>query len=108
MVTLPKLAQLGRESDWGSGCGGQDTLDEQPGFALAEKHRDALKRYYSERVEQTQPHRSQMLVENNCVHCHRRGEFQGISRWLPDIAVAFPETASRLAALAPPALTGIG
>ncbi|MFN3190045.1 MAG: hypothetical protein ACE361_05935 [Aureliella sp.] len=104
----PGLPPLGANSNWESGCVSQNTRTEQPQFALRERHRSALKGYFSQRVEQTQPHASQMLVENNCVHCHRRGEQQGIARLLPEVAAAFPETASRLAALSPPALTGIG
>jgi mono/diheme cytochrome c family protein len=52
--------------------------------------------------------RRQLLAEHNCLACHTRGPSQGLAARLSEIGDADPALRDLLAALAPPALTGVG
>ncbi|MFK7734848.1 MAG: PA14 domain-containing protein [Pirellulaceae bacterium] len=110
------VAPLTANSDWNQGClTATDRSPKHPSYALLKTHRESLRRYYSERVPPDNTSdsnaiasRSDFIVESNCLGCHSRGEKSGIAMHLAQIAEAFPGTTARLAALTPPALTGIG
>lgn len=114
-TAIPKTA-LDANSDWGGGCLKEPNARANwPGFGLTSEQVAALRLFIvspkpaaNRQPAENQPTGKQLLVENNCLSCHQRDLENGLKAGLADIAVAVPAVAARLAALAPPALTGIG
>ncbi len=114
---VAKPSRPGRQSNWQSSCV-HKPQQKRPGYDLKAEDAAALKSYYSQLPEVTgavqkplnrpTPTGAQLLVEMNCVACHQRGEFAGLSQRLPDLAVAHPELASLLPAMKPPSLNSVG
>ena len=100
--------RIDAQSDWNSGCLDQaDAKTSLPGFDFSKSDREALRTF----VSQSNEYRwdgAKLIAESNCFSCHQRDVGLGISDMLPAVAKAHPELASKLAALSPPALSGIG
>ncbi len=82
----------------------------KPRFVLSAAHRDALQRFLSEStgpLQQTD-HAKQILIEHNCLNCHRRATESGIFKHFINLSENFPELASRIPGMTPPALNGVG
>lgn len=109
--TTSKRTRITDQSDWQAGClSSADAKSALPGFGLSHLQINALRTYYREVPKQKAAHPSgeQLLKQNNCLACHSRDLAPGIATHLPSVAATHPETASRLAALSPPSITGIG
>lgn len=106
---IPKLP-ITPSSDWQAGCLTQpEPKRAVPGFALSTAQRMALKTYFTElQTDAPEVGHGQWFAENNCLACHSRDLAAGISVHLPAVATQYPSIAARLAALAPPSLTGVG
>lgn len=105
------LIKLTNQSDWENGClNAPEPRSGKPGFGLSARHREALREFVVGIASDVHvgTFASQIFAEKNCLACHRRDLAPGNSALLPTIAKDFPETAARLAALSPPALTGVG
>ncbi|QDV22777.1 hypothetical protein [Aureliella helgolandensis] len=113
-LTMPiAKTPLDAGSNWDAGClDHADASEYVPGYGLSAEERKALKAYISTTSQLQQPLDSlsgpELLAENNCLACHSRDSHIGIESALPQVASQFPDLASRLAALNPPSLTGIG
>lgn len=109
---LPKLesAPLGANSNWQNSCLQKAQPKENiPGFGLSTEQCEALKTFFETSTSNSEgPTGSQLLAENNCLACHSRDLEKGIATHLPQVATTYPATASRLAGLAPPSITGVG
>lgn len=109
---LPLTSPIEDTTD--SCLGRPDAERGRPGYELPEALRNAMNAYLEVTVRGgLLPGGSALaaatrLTELNCLGCHARGTNPGIAPRLPPVAEAFPETAARLAAMAPPALHGIG
>ena len=106
LQTIPLTAN----SDWDEGClTAADAGRRVPGFGLNASQRNALRTFFAEEQPAPGPvDGHQLMVENNCLSCHSRDLAEGNTPQLASIAKHIPETAARLAALSPPALTGVG
>ena len=83
----------------------------RPGYRLDESAHRATNVYLaaSARVKDFIPTDGrESLVERNCLACHARDRSPGLAEILPAIADADPSLGDSLAALVPPALTGVG
>ncbi|MFO0943859.1 MAG: c-type cytochrome [Pirellulales bacterium] len=82
----------------------------QPRFVLSKTHEHVLQSHLSQdkganvRVDQAK----QILVEHNCLGCHRRQTEPGIFKHFITLSENFPELASRIPGMTPPALNGVG
>ncbi len=117
----PRLALTG-SSNWQTNCLDQpDPKKNIPGFGLTSQQRGELKTYFAS-VAKSEPSRktdqaekslsnrqiAMSLVENNCTGCHARDwESGNLKRAMQAIAHQ-PDLAPKLAALLPPALSGVG
>lgn len=104
--------KLGANARWELGCvNPPDRARRRPGYALTAAQRESLVTYFRELPPERTPAPLDgrfVLAERNCLACHARGSTLGIAGHAPETAAAEPELAPVLAALSPPALTGVG
>jgi glucose/arabinose dehydrogenase/mono/diheme cytochrome c family protein len=103
--------KLALGANWPMGCLGQPDRERAvPGFALSEENRAALEHYWRSPLarEHKRVTGEQLLTENNCVACHSRDLANGLKSHFEELTATVPDVAPRLAAIAPPSLTGVG
>ncbi len=98
---------------WEDSCLGEpDPKRLRPGYRLPTPLRAAVIEYYAQpaadAAESPAPSGADLLHEHRCLACHARGSGRGLSEQLPRLLEARPELAGVAAALAPPALDGVG
>ncbi|MCI0459430.1 MAG: c-type cytochrome, partial [Gemmataceae bacterium] len=118
----PFVPQLSERSHWDQSClGAPDVAKHRPGYHLGEKDAHAVRLYYTSRrptvVGQPAPLDGRLLLaEHNCLACHaREGTRESIPLLpplLPDklaaVAQRYPDLATLVPALTPPALNSVG
>ncbi len=98
-------------SDWTQAClTSPDAAQNRPGFGLSSGERESLRVFWTTADPQSLAKLDgrQVLLEQNCVNCHARDGDTGLAPTLAQLSLNHPELAPRLAALAPPALSGVG
>lgn len=97
------------DSQWSQGCLSEQTSKYHPSFRLTKSHVDQIKKYLTNKhMQAASVHPQQILTEHNCLNCHRRGTEPGIFKHFIDLAENYPELATKLAGMTPPALNGVG
>jgi mono/diheme cytochrome c family protein len=100
------------EGPWSKGCFNNTEpgkIAGKPAFKLTDYEIASLCSYLQSTDKNSgASHPDQMLAENNCLSCHRRGIEAGLSKHFIDLSENFPELSSRLAAMNPPSLGGVG
>lgn len=92
-----------------SGCIGGEDSESHPSFNLNQVQKSSMATYLSStRVFGHALDPQQLLLENNCLSCHRRGAQQGISRHFITLSEEFPDLARLLPGMTPPALDAVG
>jgi len=115
-----KRASAGKPLDWPekivwqAGCLGKpDHTARRPGFTFSPQQAAAIRRFIDQ-AEQTSslgplwPTGRVALEINNCTACHARNTSAGIAAHWPGLVERSDDLASRLSAMAPPALSGVG
>lgn len=105
----PMRIAIHSDAQWSQGCLSEQTSKYYPSFRLSEAHAAQLKKYLTNKpVQAGSVHPQQILTEHNCLNCHRRGTEPGIFKHFIDLAENYPELATKLAGMTPPALNGAG
>ncbi len=106
----PMRIAVHSETQWSQGCLSDQTSKYHPTFRLTKSHVTQLKKYLTNKPIQvaTTVDPQQILTEHNCLNCHRRGTEPGIFKHFIDLAENYPELATKLSGMTPPALNGVG
>ncbi len=102
---------LNRDSNWNKACFAAPSRDtHQPGYALSRSDQDALREFYKHVNEGHSAKLSgqSLLMQNNCLSCHARGESLGIRPVATKVVEAHGQLSAVLPAMSPPSLDSIG
>lgn len=104
--------RITEQSRWTEGCLSRSSHQANQAkmtFKLSEPELQSLHSYLqTSDADCGSEHPEQLLAENNCLSCHRRGTEAGLSKQFIALSENYPELSTRLAAITPPALDGIG
>jgi mono/diheme cytochrome c family protein len=113
---VPSPPRLDKNSHWDRSC--LDKPDEKthrPGYRLLSADAHAVRRYFSE-VRSFPREGAQLLAESNCLACHAREGTRetipllppSLSEKLTAVVKRYPDLASQIPAMTPPALNSVG
>jgi hypothetical protein len=106
-----KRIVITKSSDWQAGClVASDAKSAKPGYQLGDDDRRALKAYWTEsyRPKDDSSDAVLLLAEHNCLRCHARDSAKGLFGKAAELIEFEPDLSSRLSALMPPSLSGVG
>lgn len=95
-------------ADWMRSCLSEGK-QQQPRYVLPSRDVTALQNYLSGNdLPVAADDAGQIMAEHNCLSCHRRASSVGVSKHFATLAEDFPDLASRIPGMTPPALNAVG